>query len=89
MHPITRRNQVSINISIFIFLSRILRLSGMEVGFNIEGKVDTFKRYIYIHGCPDSHAMQIPSSHGCIKMRNTDMIDLFDKASVGDVVTIS
>ena len=75
-------------------LTRILWLKGSQVGFNqgydaLGNSCDTQGRYIYIHGCPDSHAMQIPSSHGCIKMRNTDMIDLFDKASVGDVVTIS
>ena len=49
---------------------------------------DTKKRYIYIHGCPDSHAMQIPSSHGCIKMRNNDIIELFDSVTVNTKVLI-
>lgn len=49
---------------------------------------DTKQRYIYIHGCPDSHAMQIPSSHGCIKMRNVDIIELFDLVDVGTPVSI-
>ena len=69
-------------------LTRILWLSGCEVGHNRLGKVDTMRRYIYIHGAPDSHQMGIPSSHGCIKMRNQDIIDLFDLVAVGTKVTI-
>ena len=69
-------------------LTRILWLSGLEVGHNRLGKVDTMRRYIYIHGCPDSHPMGIPSSRGCIKMRNSDLIELFDLVSVGMQVTI-
>lgn len=49
---------------------------------------DTKSRYIYIHGCPDSHAMQIPSSHGCIKMRNADIIELFELVDEGVEVNI-
>ncbi len=59
-------------------LTRILWLSGTEPGFNRLGACDTMRRYIYIHGCPDSHPMGIPSSHGCIKMRNHDIVELFD-----------
>jgi L,D-transpeptidase YbiS len=59
-------------------LTRILWLSGMEPGFNRLGTQDTMRRYIYIHGCPDSDPMGIPSSHGCIKMRNCEIIALFD-----------
>ena len=59
-------------------LTRILWLSGLEPGFNRLGTCDTMRRYIYIHGCPDSHPMGIPSSHGCIKMRNHDIVELFD-----------
>ena len=70
-------------------LSRILRLSGMEVGFNIEGKVDTFKRYIYIHGCPDSASFERPGSIGCIRMRNDDLIKLYDAVSENDLVYIT
>ena len=69
-------------------LSRILWLCGEEVGFNRSGTVDTQRRYIYIHGAPDSHEMGIPSSHGCIKMRNQDVVDLFDLVEVGTKVHI-
>jgi len=69
-------------------LTRILWLCGNQPGFNRGGLVDTQRRYIYIHGCPDSHAMGIPSSHGCIKVRNNDMIALFNQVEVGATVTI-
>lgn len=59
-------------------LSRILWLSGCEVGRNRLGNVDTMQRYIYIHGTPDSEPMGVPESHGCIRMRNQDVIELFD-----------
>lgn len=58
-------------------LTRILWLSGLEVGVNRLGDVDTMQRYIYIHGTPDTEPMGIPQSHGCIRMRNTDIIDLY------------
>jgi len=69
-------------------LTRILWLSGCELGVNRLGKVDTMRRFIYIHGAPDSHAMGIASSHGCIKMRNENIIELFDSVSVGTQVII-
>ncbi len=69
-------------------LSRILWLCGEEVGHNRLGNVDTQARYIYIHGAPDSHPMGIPSSHGCVKMRNADVMKLFDMVSVGTRVLI-
>lgn len=69
-------------------LTRILWLCGNEVGVNRGGNVDTQRRYVYIHGAPDSHPMGIPSSHGCIKMRNEDIIALFDLVVVGTTVTI-
>lgn len=59
-------------------LSRILWLSGCELGFNRLGNVDSMQRYIYIHGTPDSEPMGAPHSHGCIRMRNADVIELFD-----------
>lgn len=59
-------------------LSRILWLSGYEVGFNRLGNVDSFQRYIYLHGTPDTEPMGIAKSHGCIRLRNTDIIQLFD-----------
>jgi lipoprotein-anchoring transpeptidase ErfK/SrfK len=58
-------------------LTRILWLSGCEPGRNRLGCVDTMRRYVYIHGSPDSAEMGIPGSHGCVRMRNADIIDLF------------
>lgn len=69
-------------------LTRILWLSGTEVGKNRLGNVDTMQRYIYIHGSPDSTAMGKIGSHGCIRMRNADIIELFDFVEVGTVVSI-
>lgn len=69
-------------------LTRILWLSGLEPGKNRLGQVDTMRRYIYIHGSPDEDTMGVPSSHGCIKMRNSDVIDLFDRVAVGIRVLI-
>ncbi|MFV3326573.1 L,D-transpeptidase family protein [Pseudomonas sp. NY15372] len=60
-------------------LGRILWLSGCEPGFNRLGQVDTFRRYIYVHGTPDTEPMGIPLSHGCIRMRNSDLVPLFDR----------
>ena len=59
-------------------LTRILWLSGTQVGHNRLGQVDTMQRYIYIHGTPDSEPMGIALSHGCIRMRNQDLIELYD-----------
>jgi len=70
-------------------LTRILWLSGCEVGHNRLGEVDTMRRYIYIHGCPDSVPMGVPGSIGCIRMRNRDVIELFDSVFVGTSVKIS
>ena len=69
-------------------LTRILWLSGCEVGFNRLGDVDTMRRYIYIHGSPDSVPMGVPGSIGCIRMRNADMVELFDRVPVGTPVSI-
>lgn len=69
-------------------LTRILWLSGCEVGFNRLGSVDTMRRYIYIHSTPDSVPMGVPVSHGCILMRGPDMIELFDQVPVGTLVNI-
>lgn len=59
-------------------LTRILWLSGCEPGCNRLGCVDTMRRYIYIHGSPDKAEMGVPGSHGCIRMRNSDIVELFD-----------
>lgn len=69
-------------------LTRILWLSGCEPGANRLGEVDTMRRYIYIHGCPDSEPMGQPASHGCIRMRNADIIELFDLVEAGTAVEI-
>jgi len=69
-------------------LTRILWLSGTEVGRNRLGNVDTMQRYIYIHGTPDSTEMRKPGSHGCVRMRNADIIALFDVVPVGARVFI-
>lgn len=69
-------------------LTRILWLSGKEVGKNRLGNVDTMQRYIYIHGTPDSTDMSVIGSHGCVRMRNADMIALFDMVAVGTTVYI-
>ena len=69
-------------------LTRILWLSGTEIGKNRLGDVDTMRRYIYIHGAPDSDPMGVPGSIGCVRMSNSDVVDLFDQVDVGMVVTI-
>jgi lipoprotein-anchoring transpeptidase ErfK/SrfK len=70
-------------------LTRILWLSGKEVGKNRLGNVDTMQRYIYIHGSPDSAEMGKIGSHGCVRMRNRDVVELFDWVDVGTVVVIT
>ncbi len=70
-------------------LTRIFWLSGCEVGFNRLGIVDTMRRYIYIHGSPDSAVMGKPGSIGCIRMHNDDLLELFDKVPVGTPVNIT
>lgn len=70
-------------------LTRILWLCGLEPGFNRLGVVDTMRRYIYIHGCPDEDQLGRPGSHGCIKLRNRDVIALYDLVPVGTRVLIS
>ena len=69
-------------------LTRILWLCGMEPGHNRFGDLDSMRRYIYIHGCPEEDAMGTPSSHGCIKMRNAEVIELFDRVPTGTRVLI-
>lgn len=69
-------------------LTRILWLTGCEPGRNRGGACDTLRRFIYIHGCPDTEPMGEPRSHGCIRMRNTDLVELFDLTPVGTLVEI-
>jgi len=69
-------------------LSRILWLGGLEPGKNRYGNVDSTWRYIYIHGCPDELMKGKPESHGCVRMKNEDVVDLFDRINVGLKVLI-
>jgi L,D-transpeptidase YbiS len=69
-------------------LTRLLWLSGCEPGFNRLGDVDTMRRYIYIHGSPDSRRMGEPGSIGCIRMHNPDVMELFDLVDAGTPVEI-
>ncbi len=69
-------------------LSRILWLSGTEVGKNRLGDVDTMRRHIYIHGTPERRALGRPASIGCIRMSDEDVIELYDMVSPGMVVDI-
>ena len=62
-------------------LTRLLWLSGCEAGKNRLGDVDTMRRYIYIHGAPDTAEMGKPGSVGCIRMRNRDILELFERVA--------
>ena len=68
--------------------SRILWLSGLENGLNKGKNIDSYKRYIYIHGTSEEGRLGTPSSHGCIRMKNKDIIDLYKKVEVGTLVLI-
>jgi lipoprotein-anchoring transpeptidase ErfK/SrfK len=69
-------------------LTRILWLSGCEPGFNRLGSCDTMRRYVYIHGTPDGTKLGKPGSRGCVRMRNRDLIELFDRVPVGTPVNL-
>ena len=69
-------------------LTRILWLCGRERGKNRFGDVDTMRRFIYIHGCPDWAPVGVPGSRGCIRMRNDEVMELFEAVTVGTRVTI-
>lgn len=69
-------------------LTRIIWLTGTQRGVNRGGKCDTLRRFIYIHGSPESEPMGVPVSHGCIRMRNADVIDLFERIETGTRVVI-
>ncbi len=68
---------------------RILWLEGLEPGFNRGGRVDTFNRFIYIHGFGDETTVGRPASHGCIHLTASDLIPLFDRLPAGTLVWIS
>jgi len=69
-------------------LTRILWLSGCEPGFNRLGSVDTMRRYVYIHGSPDTAVMGVPGSIGCVRMQNLDLLELFDGVDAGVSVAL-
>ena len=69
-------------------LTRILWLSGCEPGYNRLGSCDTMRRYIYIHGTPDSTPLGLPGSKGCVRIHNADLVELFDLVPVGTPVQI-
>ena len=69
-------------------LTRVIWLAGREEAKNLGGDVDTFARYIYIHGTPDDEPINEPRSHGCVRMRNDDVIALFDLIEPGIRVEI-
>ena len=69
-------------------LTRIVWLSGLEVGKNRLGNVDTMQRYIYIHGTPEAEPMGIAKSHGCIRMHNDSLLSLFALLKIGSTVWI-
>ena len=70
-------------------MTRILWLSGLEAGFNQGEGCDTYQRYIYIHGTPETEMMGEPLSHGCIRMRNLEVAELFDLVGENALVYIS
>lgn len=70
-------------------LTRILWLEGLEPGKNQGDTVDTHNRYIYIHGTNEEHKLGTPASHGCIRMKNADVAELFDLVKEGTEVRIS
>ena len=72
-----------------LILSRILWLSGTQLGFNRLGDVDTMQRFIYIHGTHEEDKIGKAASHGCIRMLNDDVISLFQLVSIGERVLIN
>jgi lipoprotein-anchoring transpeptidase ErfK/SrfK len=71
-----------------MILSRIIRLEGLEPGVNKGPGIDSYDRYIYLHGTNNEHRIGTPLSLGCVCMKNTDIIELFDKVKEGDIVVI-
>lgn len=71
-----------------LITSRILWLDGLEPGINQGNGVDTYDRYIYIHGTNEEGRIGQAVSHGCIRMKNSDVIELFDRVAVGTMVII-
>ncbi len=70
-------------------LTRILRLRGLEPGYNLGGKVDSWERCIYIHGTNDVNDLGKPSSHGCIRLSPSEVVELYDSVTTGCRVLIT
>jgi len=71
-----------------LILTRILRLEGLETGINKGPGIDSYERYIYIHGTNNEHRIGEPFSHGCVCMSNAEVIEVFDEIEEGDIVFI-
>ena len=71
-----------------LILTRILRLQGIEPGVNSGPGIDSYERYLYIHGTNREDLIGTPISHGCVCMRNEDIIELFDSVEEGTIVVI-
>jgi UDP-N-acetylmuramate--alanine ligase len=71
-----------------LILTRILRLEGLEDGVNRGAGIDSYERYIYIHGTNNEASIGRPASHGCVCMANLDVVELFDAAMEGTIVVI-
>ncbi len=71
-----------------VITTRILWLEGLEPGHNRGGDCDSHARYIYLHGTPDEANIGRPVSKGCIRLRNSDMVELFEQVRVGDALLI-
>lgn len=69
--------------------TRIMWLEGLEPGVNQGGRVDSYKRFIYIHGTPEEGLIGRPASHGCVRMYNADVVDLFERLGEGTLVYIT
>lgn len=72
-----------------LILTRILWLQGLEINKNCGGGVDSFQRYIYIHGTHEEGLLGSPASHGCVRMSNSDIMDLYQQVTVGTFVYIA
>ena len=75
--------------SLDLITSRILWLSGLEPNINQGNDQDSYQRHIYIHGTQEEGLIGTPASHGCIRMKNTDIIDLFDQVKNNELVLIA
>ncbi len=72
-----------------LITTRIMRLRGLQEGVNAGGNVDTFNRYVYIHGTNQEDKIGTPNSHGCVLLSNKEVVELFDVVKDGDIVLIS